>query len=93
MKKLNHFHFAILFVVAVFGFLWHLVSVSPEIPLGELTGEALHRLALWTGYVWLTLATLGGLDYRVIDEIKKDYRSMAFVVAAIIIGSALVLGR
>ena len=92
-KKLNHNHFALGLVAVIVVFLATLVAGDPSIPISELTGVALHRLALWTAYWVGMVAFLGGLGYDVISELKTHPLALGLLVAGVVVGSALVLSH
>jgi hypothetical protein len=93
MKNLNHNHYAIGLVVGVVLFLGMLVSGNQDIPISELTGQALHKLGLFAAFSFGLIYFVGGTAYDVIESIKPDPKALAILVGSLVLGAALVLGH
>lgn len=94
---LNHYSIGIALVLVCMAYLYRLVTspanAADPIPLPELTGKKIHGLAIYTVY-WITLVyAYAGRKIDVVKFAKDDIRSFINLLAAIIIGAALVLAK
>jgi hypothetical protein len=93
--KLNENHLAVIFGILSIAAIALLVGFYPEIGIAPLesAGQRLVRLAIYTAYWPLAIFFLGGMDFNIIQEARKNGTSLLTLAAAIILGAALVLGK
>jgi hypothetical protein len=90
---MNHNTFAAAFLLMVGVFIWFLVGHSPELRIGEVAGQALGYLAIFTAWLTLFVMFLGGVGFNVVAELKKSPVALAVFIAGAAIGAGFALGH
>jgi hypothetical protein len=95
--RANENHLAFVFVVISTAAIAFLVSYLPEIGIAPLEsmGQRLLRLALFTFYWPLVIFFFGGWDFDIVKTAREggNLTFLAILLAAIIMGAAMVLGK
>lgn len=79
-------------ILGVILFLAYLTA-GTNIPLGEIVGQTLHRVAIYLTLVIATLTGSGSVGYDVLVEAKKHPLGMPMIVSAIVLGAGLVVAQ
>ena len=91
--EFNENHFASAFVLGVVAFLIWMMVGNPELPLAELSGKYLQRLAIYTAWTGMFLYVFGGHKFDIVTWLKETPIAFAILCGFIIFGASNVLGH
>ena len=79
-------------ILGIILFLAYLTGNNPDIPIAQIVGQTLHRVAIYLTIVIATLTGCSEVGFDVLTEAKKHPLGMPLIVSAIVLGSGLVIG-